>query len=156
MGACQIYFSNCKSIFLTSFTSQGVLDQDPMFGIGIKFCSSTFSSKLPRLPYPPLLRNANSWPLLLINILYLILHFNQAFNQAIFLCINTFTCLKINQYWTGLFVSYSVKTELHEIWVWVYGAGPSPKSLMRLFHPVISLVVWRNLWLILLVKFDCF
>jgi len=23
-------------------------------------------------------------------------------------------CLKINQYWTGLFVSYSVKTQLHE------------------------------------------
>jgi hypothetical protein len=40
--------------------------------------------------------------------------FNQAWHQAIFLHINTLLCLKINQYRTGLFVSYSVKTQLHE------------------------------------------
>ncbi len=35
-------------------------------------------------------------------------------SEAIFSCINTFECPKINQYWTGLFVSYSVQTQLHK------------------------------------------
>ncbi len=50
---------------------------------------------------------------------YLIYHFCLVCHLAILLCINTFPCLKINQYWTRLkSVSYSftqVKTELHEI-----------------------------------------
>jgi hypothetical protein len=37
-----------------------------------------------------------------------------SFNNAFYLRINTFAVTKINQYWTGLFVSYSVKTQLHE------------------------------------------
>ncbi len=61
-----------------------------------------------------------TWPPLLINLLIYTLTsvfiFNQAFNQvwrpAIFLCINTSTCLKINQYWTGLFVSYSIENPI--------------------------------------------
>jgi len=34
--------------------------------------------------------------------------------KPIHLCINIFACPKINQYSTGLFVSYSVKHQLHE------------------------------------------
>jgi hypothetical protein len=33
---------------------------------------------------------------------------------------------------------------------------PSIGSKMRIFHPLNSLVVTRNLWLILLIKFDYF
>jgi hypothetical protein len=49
------------------------------------------------------------WPPILILSL-----FNLAFNQAILLCMNTFACHKIIQYWTGISVSYSVKTKLNE------------------------------------------
>ncbi len=44
---------------------------------------------------------------------YLIMLFNQVL-LATSLCINTLVCVKINQYWTELFVSLSIKTQLHE------------------------------------------
>jgi hypothetical protein len=46
---------------------------------------------------------------LLFNFLYLIKHFNQSNTLCIII---TIVCLKINQYSTGLFVSYSVKNPI--------------------------------------------
>ncbi len=40
--------------------------------------------------------------------------FNLYLINSICLCINTFAHLKISQYWTGLFVSYSRKNQLHK------------------------------------------
>jgi hypothetical protein len=56
------------------------------------------------------------WPLFLINPENLIpdhiLTFNQAWRLSVSLCINALRCLKMNQYWTGLFVSYLVKNPI--------------------------------------------
>ncbi len=50
---------------------------------------------------------------------FLIYHFSQVLHLATLPYINTFACLKVNQYWTGLeCVSYSitqVKSQLREI-----------------------------------------
>jgi hypothetical protein len=53
----------------------------------------------------PLIKNS---PILII----LLLSFS--FNHAIIFCINTCAIVLINQYSTGLFVSYSIITQLHE------------------------------------------
>ncbi len=48
-------------------------------------------------------------------------------------------CPKINQYWTGLFVSYSVKTQLHETKVifWLVRSVWFNKwTLLKIQHPI--------------------
>ncbi len=89
-----------------------------ILALALKICNSSshvFPSELPR-SLPLFLINCNCLATTLITL------FNQPFNKvwclAIFQCINTSACLKINQYWTGLkCVSYSatqVKTQLHK------------------------------------------
>ncbi len=110
------------------------------FGISIQILQSKlslFPRKLPRLPFFLSAKNVITWPLILIHLLIyphlLIPPFNQAFNQvkhrAILLCINSFACLEINHYWTGLkCVSYSVtqvKIQLHESILELLWAIPS-------------------------------
>jgi hypothetical protein len=86
------------------------------FGIITKFHNPAFPNFPPEiLPRPPLpIKNTNNSDFHLIknslsfNSVYLI----NLFHQAIFLCIYTFACLKLNQYWSKLFVSYSVKNPI--------------------------------------------
>jgi hypothetical protein len=55
-----------------------------------------FSSKTPSADFPTFIKNVITLPQLFIT--SLIYNFNQVWNLATLLCINTFACLKINQY----------------------------------------------------------
>jgi hypothetical protein len=65
-------------------------------------------------PPSPLFNHKPIRQLFLINLISLIpdyiLSFNQAWHLAVSPWLSTLHCLKINQYLTGLFVGYSVKT----------------------------------------------
>ncbi len=77
-----------------------------------KFCKTLFpqtsSDTLCNLRTPPI------WPFTLIKNSPLLIPFIsiKLLIKPILLWINTFVCLKINQYSTGLFVSYSVKNPI--------------------------------------------
>ncbi len=82
--------------------------------LALKFCNSTFPLNfLGHLSFH-YLETLILGQHLQFNSLHFFHLLIKYFNQANLSCINTFACLKINQYWTWLFVSYSVKTQFYE------------------------------------------